>query len=186
MVFLVRTFNGQNVFIVVWSRNADTPNLALPCVQEERFWNDTVSDTFGLGYLIPIGAFTHTTLWSDEAEVRAASVVFGTGIGPLGIRLGVDRLDTHHEAVLVVGQHLIVFPRQFVCSFDGLLFPVCPVDVVAENTQAERMIQAFLDEYASSRAVGVDQLDAVVLGVAEVQVLQLHVQGDAVRPANFF
>ena len=47
------------------------------------------------------------------------------------------------------------------------------------------MVQALFDENATSGAVGVNQLDAVVLGVAEVQVLQLDVQGDAIRPANF-
>ena len=73
---------------------------------------------------------------------------------------------------------------EFVGSLYDLLVPVGPVEVVAEQGEAEGVRDGVIDDDAPVAAVGVGDLDAVHLGVAPVEHVLLHVKGQAVGPGD--
>lgn len=167
---------------MIRSRDADSADFTFSGVQQKRIGHDTL-DTVWLGDLVAVRTVANSAVGVGKAEVGAAAVVLDARVCPIRIRFGVNSLDTH-QVLVVDEKNSIVFAGQLVGAFYRVLLPVGPVDVIAENAEAERMVETFFDDHPSPGTVCVDHLDLVAFGIAEVQVLKVDVDRDAVGPAD--
>lgn len=133
---------------MIGSGDADTSNFTFSGVQQKRFRHDTLH-TAWLADLVTVGAFTNTTFRRDQAEVGAATVGFGAGVGPASVGLGVDSFNAH-QIFVVDHQQSVVLAGELVGPLDGVLLPVGPVDVVAQNAEPKCMSQTAFNDYSAT------------------------------------